>query len=266
MSVQLEGSTALVTGATGGIGQAIVRALHDRGAKVIASGRKREVLDGIAGRLDGVEPLVADLSDPAQVATLVGGRRIDVLVANAALPASGRLDSFSAEEIDRALDVNLRAPMQLARTLAPHMVERGAGHLVFISSLSGKFASAGASVYNATKFGLRGFSFALNEELRGTGVGATTVFPGFIRDAGMFADSGAKLPRGVGTRTPEDVAKAVIQGIERNRAEIAVAPFTLSSGARLFGLAPGLVAGINRRLGADPIAESIAAGQRDKRR
>ncbi len=265
MSVQLDNSTALVTGATGGIGQAIVRALHARGATVIASGRKREVLEKIAAELDGVEPLVADLSDPAQVATLVDGRRIDVLVANAALPASGRLDSFSAEEIDRALDVNLRAPMQLARTLAPQMVERGTGHVVFISSLSGKMASAGASIYNATKFGLRGFSFALNEELRGTGVGATTVFPGFIRDAGMFADSGAKLPRGVGTRTPDDVAKAVIQGIERNRAEIAVAPVSLASGARLFGLAPGLVAGVNRRLGSDPLAESIAAGQRDKR-
>ena len=265
MSVQLDNSTALVTGATGGIGQAIVRALHARGATVIASGRKREVLEKIAAELDGVEPLVADLSDPAQVATLVDGRRIDVLVANAALPASGRLDSFSAEEIDRALDVNLRAPMQLARTLAPQMAERGTGHVVFISSLSGKMASAGASIYNATKFGLRGFSFALNEELRGTGVGATTVFPGFIRDAGMFADSGAKLPRGVGTRTPDDVAKAVIQGIERNRAEIAVAPVSLASGARLFGLAPGLVAGVNRRLGSDPLAESIAAGQRDKR-
>ena len=265
MSAQLENSTALVTGATGGIGQAIVRALHARGAKVIASGRNREVLEEIAAELDGVEPLVADLSDAAQVATLVDGRRIDVLVANAALPASGRLDSFSAEEIDRALDVNLRAPVQLARALVPHMAERGTGHLVFISSLSGKMASAGASIYNATKFGLRGFSFALNEELRGTGVGATTVFPGFIRDAGMFADSGAKLPRGVGTRTPADVAKAVIQGIDRNRAEIDVAPLSLSSGARLFGAAPRLVTGINRRLGADPLAESIAEGQRDKR-
>jgi short-subunit dehydrogenase len=145
------------------------------------------------------------------------------------------------------------------------MIERGSGHLVFISSLSGKFASAGASVYNATKFGLRGFGFALNEELRGTGVGATTVFPGFIREAGMFADSRARLPRGVGTRTPEDVAKAVIEGIEKNRAEIDVAPFSLASGARIFGLAPGLVAGVNRRLGADPLAKAIAKGQRDKR-
>ena len=265
MSVQLEGSTALVTGATGGIGRAIVRALHARGATVIASGRKRKVLEDLAREVDGVEPLVADLSDAAQVGALVFGRRIDVLVANAALPASGRLDSFSAEEIDRALDVNLRAPVQMARALVPGMIERGSGHLVFISSLSGKFASAGSSVYNATKFGLRGFGFALNEELRGSGVGATTVFPGFIREAGMFADSGAKLPRGVGTRTPEDVAQAVIRGIEKGRAEVDVAPLPLAYGARLFGIAPGLIAGINRRLGSDPLAASIAEGQRDKR-
>jgi uncharacterized protein len=232
---------------------------------VFASGRNRQVLEQLADEVGGVEPLVADLCDPAQVAALVFGRRIDVLVANAALPASGRLDSFTEEEIDRALDVNLRAPMHLARVLTPHMTERGFGHLVFISSLSGKMASAGASVYNATKFGLRGFSFALNEELRGTGVGATTVFPGFIRDAGMFADSGVKLPRGVGTRTPGDVAKAVIEGIEKNRAEIDVAPLSLSSGARVFGLAPGVVAAINRRLGSDPLADAIAEGQRDKR-
>jgi short-subunit dehydrogenase len=265
MTVELRGSTALVTGATGGIGQAIVRALHERGAHVIATGRRQEMLDQIAADLDGVEPLAADLSDAADLVALVFGRRIDVLVANAALPASGLLESFSDEEIDRALDVNLRAPIHLARALVPGMREREAGHLVFISSLSGKMASARASVYNATKFGLRGFGFALNEELRGTGVGATTVFPGFIRAAGMFADSGAKLPRGVGTRTPEDVAKAVIEGIDKDRAEIDVAPLSLTSGARLFGVAPALVAGINRRLGADPLAGAIAAGQRDKR-
>ena len=205
MSVQLQGSTALVTGATGGIGRAIVRALQARGATVIASGRNREVLDELAREVGGVEPLVADLSDPAQVSALVFGRQIDVLVANAALPASGRLESFTAEEIDRALDVNLRAPVQLARALLPGMRERGSGHLVFISSLSGKFASAGASIYNATKFGLRGFGFALNE-LRGTGVGSTTVFPASsetpacspTQEWSCRAASGAALP----TRSP----------------------------------------------------------------
>jgi uncharacterized protein len=263
--VRLQDSTVLVTGATGGIGRAIVGALHARGAKVIASGRKGDVLEELARAHDGVETLVSDLADPAQVATLVSGRTIDVLVANAALPASGRLDTFTDEEIDRALDVNLRAPMHLARALLPGMVERGAGHLVFISSLSGKMASGGASVYNATKFGLRGFSYALHDELRGSGVGATTVFPGFIREAGMFADSRVKLRRGVGTRSPDDVARAVIEGIERNRAEIDVAPFSLSSGARMFGVAPNLITAVNRRLGATELADDIAEGQRDKR-
>jgi short-subunit dehydrogenase len=264
MSARLEQSIALVTGVTGGIGRAIASALRARGATVIASGRRRDALEQVAQEL-GVEPLLADLADPEQVAALVRDRQVDVFVANAALPASGRLDSFTPEEIDRALDVNLRAPIQIARALVPSMVERGAGHIVFISSLSGKFASAAASVYNATKFGLRGFGFALNDELRGTGVGVTTVFPGFIRDAGMFATSGARLPRGVGTRTPEDVARAVIDGIEKNRAEIDVAPLPLAYGARLFGLAPGVTTAINRRLGAVPLAEAIAEGQKHMR-
>ncbi len=86
--------------------------------------------------------------------------RVDVLVANAALPGSGWLDSFSPDEIDRALDVNLRAPMQLARALTPPMVERGSGHIVFVSSMSGKIANAGGTVYSATKFGMRGFAAA----------------------------------------------------------------------------------------------------------
>ena len=146
------------------------------------------------------------------------------------------------------------------------MVERGTGHLVFISSLSGKIASAGASIYNATKFGLRGFGFALNEELRGTGVGATTVFPGFIRDAGMFADSGVKLPRGVGTRTPGGRREGGDPGIEqeprRDRCRAAVAVLRRPPVRRC---ARALVGAINRRLGADPLAEAIAEGQRDKR-
>ena len=105
----------------------------------------------------------------------------------------------------------------------------------------------------------------LGDELRGTGVGVTTVFPGFIRDAGMFHDAKTKLPPGVGTRTPDDVARAVLKGIDTGRAEIDVAPLSLASGARIFGLAPGLVTGINRRLGSVALADELAEGQRDKR-
>ena len=149
-----------------------------------------------------------------------------MLVANAALPASGELTSFSPDEIDRAIDVNLRAPIQLTRALMPPMVERDAGALVYISSVSGKIASPRASMYSATKFGLRGFAFSLGQDLNGSGVGVTCVFPGFVSDAGMFADAEMDAPSGIGTSTPEEVAAAVIRGIETGKAEIDVAPLS----------------------------------------
>ena len=161
-----------------------------------------------------------------------------MLIANAALPASGFLVELSQPEIDRMLEVNLRAPIALARAFAPGMVERRRGHLAFISSLSGKTASPASSVYSATKFGLRGFALGLREDLRPYGVGVSVILPGFIREAGMFADSRAVLPPGVGTRSPEEVARAVISAIERNRAELVVAPLPMRIGATIGGPRP----------------------------
>ena len=159
--------------------------------------------------------IVSDLSEadaPARLLAEAG--EVDVLVANAGLPGSGRLNSFTPEQIDRALDVNLRAPMLLAHGLTESMVARGRGHLLFMSSLSGRAASPGTSIYAATKFGLRGFALSLREDLAPKGVGVSVILPGFISDAGMFADSGAKLPPYVGTKRPEDVARAVVKAIE----------------------------------------------------
>ncbi|MGB2693665.1 MAG: SDR family NAD(P)-dependent oxidoreductase, partial [Dehalococcoidia bacterium] len=161
-----------------------------------------------------------------------------------------------------ALAVNLRAPIQLARALVPSMVERGSGHVVLISSLNGKIASPGASIYGATKFGLRGFGFSLNVDLRGTGVGVTTVFPGFISEAGMFHRSGVKLPKGVHTRTPDDVAAAVVKGIETGSIEIDVAPVSLRLGGWLFGISPALTGFIQRKLGGETVSERIAEAHR----
>jgi short-subunit dehydrogenase len=267
MPVPLEGSKVLLTGATGGIGHAIARALHERGATLTLTGRRPEVLEGLRTELgERAEIVAADLADPDTVATLTQrAGTVDVLVANAGLPGTGKLESFSPEQLDRALDVNLRAPMQLTRTLLPTMLERGAGHIVLVSSLVGKIASTRSSVYCATKFGLRGFGLSLHEELRDTGVGVTVVYPGFIREAGMFVDSGAKLPRGIGTSSPQDVAQAVIEGIEKNSAEIDVAPFTMRFGARIFTAAPSLGAVVSRAFGGARIAAAVAEGQREKR-
>jgi short-subunit dehydrogenase len=265
--VQLGGQAALVTGATGGIGNAIARALHDRGARVLVSGRRRDALEELAARLgERTEVLVADLAErdaPTRLAEAAGA--VDVLVANAALPASGRVEDFDHDQIDRALDVNLRAPMQLTRALLPGMLERGRGHVVFVSSLSGKAASPRSGIYSATKFGLRGFAAGLREDVEPSGIGVTVVFPGFVRDAGLFADSGVKLPRFVGTRTPEQVAEAVVRGIERERAEVDVAPLGLRVGTRIAGLAPVTVARVQRRLGSEKVADALADAQRGKR-
>jgi len=263
--MQISGATVLLTGASGGLGQAIARALGRRGASLIVTGRRAEVLQDLADEL-GARALAVDLAQPAEIDRLLSeAGEIDILVANAALPASGTLDSFSVEEIDRALDVNVRAPIVLARALAPPMVARGRGHLLFMSSLAGKAATPRTSLYNASKYALRGFASALRADLRASGVGVSAVFPGFIRDAGMFADAGAKLPPGVGTRAPEDVGKAVVDAIERNRAEVDVAPLPLRATAAFAGLVPEFAASLARRLGAEGVASELAAGQRDKR-
>ncbi len=230
-----------------------------------------------ARREDALEELRAELGERVEVVVCDLARRgaahelaeragvVDVLVANAGLPASGTLESFTAEQVDRSLAVNLEAPIGLAHSLAPGMTERGAGHLVFVSSFAGKVASGGGSIYSATKFGLRGFAFALREDLRGTGVGVTTVFPGFISESGMYAEAGVRLPPGVGLRSPEQVGEAVVRGIERDRAEIDVAPLSMRLGGWIAGAAPGVVAAVNRRLGAERVAAALAEAQREKR-
>jgi short-subunit dehydrogenase len=264
--MRISGSTVLLTGATGGIGHAIAHELSGRGAKLIVTGRRADVLEPLAAEL-GARALAVDLADAAEVDRLLTeAGDVDILVANAALPGSGALESFSVEQIDRALDVNLRVPIVMAHALAPAMAKRGAGHLLFVSSLSGKATSPNSTLYNATKFGLRGFALALRAELRPSGVGVSVVCPGFIRDAGMFAEAEVKLPRGVGTRSPEDVARATAGAIERNRGEVDVAPFSLRAGAIFANVAPEFAATVTRKTGSDELATALAAGHGDAKR
>jgi short-subunit dehydrogenase len=261
--MDLSGRTALLTGATGGLGRAIAEAMAARGARLVLSARNAEALAAMAAGLpgEGHGTAPADLAEPGaaeRLATEVG--EVDVLVANAGLPAAGYLTDFSAEQVSRALRVNLEAPMLLARALCPAMVERGAGHLVFISSLSGKAASPRSSIYNATKFGLRGFALGLRPDLAPSGVGVSIVSPGFVREAGMFADSGAKPPPAMGTARPEQVGAAVVKAVERNRVEITVAPVQQRLGAHIALISPAL--GVRAQSGSagQKAAEAIAKG------
>lgn len=268
--MELAGKRLLLSGATGGLGRAIAVELAGQGASLVLSSRKGEELERLAQSLPGGADrhlsVVADLAEPGAPDDLVErAGDLDGLVANAALPATGRLEHFSSEEVQRALRVNLESPILIARALGSELAEKRQGHLVFIASLAGKVGSPRSSLYNATKFGLRGFVFGLREDLHAHGVGVSVVSPGFVREAGMFADAGTKPPPGLGTTTPKKVAEAVVRAIRENRNEITVAPFRQRFLIEFGYRHPEFAARVQRRGGAEKIAENLAAGQADKR-
>jgi short-subunit dehydrogenase len=268
--MELEGKRVLLSGATGGVGRAIAEELAGQDAALVLSSRKQEDLEVLAHSLPRGdrrhEVLVADLAEPGAAERLiVEAGDLDALVANAALPATGKLESFSSEEVQRALRVNFESPILMARALAPKLAEKGEGHLVFIASLAGKVGSPRSSLYNSTKFGLRGFAFGLREDLHPHRVGVSVVSPGFVREAGMFHDAQMEPPPGLGTTTPRKVAKAVVRAIRQDRNEIAVAPRRQRFLAEFGYRHPEFAARVQRRGGARRIAERLAAGQADKR-
>lgn len=266
--MDLAGKRILLTGATGGLGRAIAGALHARGAHLLLTGRKQDALDALAAELgaDRADGIASDLAERSEVEALPGrAGHVDVFVHNAGLPGSGRLDSFTPQEIDRVLDVNLRAGIMLTHALLPAMLERGHGHLVFVSSMSGKIPTVRASVYAATKYGLRGFAGALRDDLFGTGVGVSTIFPGPIEGAGMWDDAGIELPRWVPTRSPDDVGRAVVKAIERDRPEIAVADPGQRLASVLENISARSGAWLRRRLPVEELADRTAEAQRNKR-
>ena len=173
-----------------------------------------------------------------------------MLVANAGLPGTGRLTEFTADQLTGALRVNLEAPMLLARALYPAMVERGSGHLVFVSSLSGKVASPRTSIYNATKFGLRGFALGLRADLDPQGIGVSIVSPGFdprsghVRRLRRQASAGHRH-----RRRPSRSAPPSVKAIERDKVEIVVAPLQQRALAHFALASPGIAVRAAERRG-----------------
>lgn len=263
--MKIAGETVLLTGATGGVGRVLAERLAAARADLIVSGRDTDALRDLADRL-GARPVPANLADQDDVARLAERcAGAGILVANAALPASGDLLEYTPEQIDRALAVNLGSAVLLARLLAPRMAEAGRGHLAFVGSMSGKAAIPHSSLYTAAKFGLRGFSHALRLDLREAGVGVSLVQPGLVREAGMFARTGAPVPRGTRTVTPDQVAAAVLRAVERNRAEVNIAPARLRLLCALAVQFPSAAAWIQRRGPADDAGRLIVEAQRGSR-
>jgi short-subunit dehydrogenase len=266
--VEIDGKRILISGATGGIGRAIAEQLAGRGAKLVLSSRRQKELREIARSLPGGarrhKVVVADLSKAGAPEKLIkDAGALDGMVANAALPASGKLDEYGKAELARALRVNFEAPILMTRQLAPKLAEKGEGHIVFIASLAGKVGPPRSSLYSATKFGLRGFAFSLRQDLHPAGVGISVVSPGFVREAGMFHDADGSPPMGLGTTTPKKVGKAVVRAIRRNKSEITVAPGRQRFLAEVGYRHPDLAARMSR--GSSEMADELAAGQAVKR-
>lgn len=247
--MQISGTTALVTGAAGGLGVAISEELARRGARVTVSGRNVKGLERLAERIGG-DVFPADLADPADLDRLcdaVGS--YDLLIANAGIGDEMPVAGATPESIDRPIDVNLRAPIHLATRFAQaHLADGRPGHIVFIGSLSGLAPTPKTRMYNATKFGLRGFGLSLRQDLHDTPVSCSMVEPGFISEAGMFANSDTKLPPGVRKKRPDDVGRAVAVAIEEDRGEVFVSPIELRLLSTFSTVAPGISAAVQRKL------------------
>ena len=183
----LSGRTALVTGATGGIGGAIARALHGAGATVVLSGTRKAVLQELAGELGGRAAVAAgDLSDPASVDGLVGaaeaaaGAPLDILVANAGITRDGLLLRMKDEDWTSVLQVNLESYFRLSRAALKGMMKRRAGRIIGVTSVVGVTGNPGQANYAASKAGMIGFTKALAQEVASRSVTANCIAPGFI--------------------------------------------------------------------------------------
>ncbi|MCK8785560.1 3-oxoacyl-[acyl-carrier-protein] reductase [Roseomonas sp. NAR14] len=219
---RLDGKVALVTGASGGIGAAIARALHAQGASVALSGTRRDALESLAAEL-GERTLVApaQLAEAEAAATLVGEveekfGRLDILVNNAGFTRDGLMLRMTDADWGAVLDVDLGAPFRLARAALRGMMKRRAGRIVGIASIVGATGNPGQANYAAAKAGLIGMTKAMAQEIAPRGVTANIVAPGFIRtpmtDALNEAQRAALLGRIPLGRMgePADVAAAVV--------------------------------------------------------
>ncbi len=250
--MRLEGSTALVTGASSGIGRATAVLLAERGARVALAGRDLHALAAVAERTGG-QAIAADLAAPGaaeRVAEQALGRwgGIDLLISNAGAGWAGELAEMPPEAAERLLAVNLLAPVRLTRLLLPGMLERGGGHLAYVGSIAGSTGVAREAVYAATKAGLATFADSVREEVAGRGVTVSVTVPGVV-DTPFFERRGSAYNRTwPAPIRAERVARAILHAVEGDRAEV-FAPAWMRLPARFKGALPGLYRTLAVRFG-----------------
>jgi len=219
----LDGKTALITGATGGIGSAIARALHSQGAEVILSGTRQGSLDELAHELsDRAHPIAADLSDKSSIDSLIkqisdiSTDGVDIVINNAGIVRDNLLVRMKDEEWNQVLDINLFAGYKLTQGLMRGMMKRRWGRIIGISSVVGTTGNPGQANYAAAKAGMIGFSKALAQEVATRGITVNVIAPGMIQTAmtdDLNEDQSVRLlstiPLGR-LGSPEEIAASVI--------------------------------------------------------
>ncbi len=254
----IKGKSALLTGGSRGLGPYIARTLAKEGVNIAVAARTKDALEALARELTEFNvraiAIASDITDDASRENLVEQVKaefghIDILVNNAGIEYVSRYAGLSPDFIQTMIHTNLVAPMILTRLVLPHMLERGSGHIVTMSSLGGKKGSPYSATYAATKAGLIEWTRGLREELRSTGVSASVICPGFVSEAGMFAVYNKSAPKVVGETTPGKVADAVLRSIKKDVGEISVTPGPIMPLAILDAISPEAVAWILRTLG-----------------
>ncbi len=231
MTAPLEGRSALVTGASSGLGRAFARALDAQGVRLTVTGRSAERLDALRDELRGRTHVVpADIREPGEVERLVAEaeRRwdgLDILLSNAGVYAHGEFAASSQDEIRELVDINVYAAIALVRAALPAMIERGGGDVVLTSSIAGSHDLDWEPVYAATKHAVQSFAHTLRHQLAGTGVRVGAISPGVVLnelwgypegDPGTAARVAERVADGTGIRS-EDVADAVTWMLTRPR-------------------------------------------------
>lgn len=260
-----------MTGATGGLGGYIARALAARGVRIAASGRRIEPLEQLCRdlRRNGTvaEPVIADLSDREQTAGLVERAEaivgpLDLLINNAALEPPGAYTAFTDADLLEVAEVNLLAPMLLTRHALPGMLARRRGHIVMISSLAGRGGNAFNVPYATTKAGLVGCARSLRAELEGTPVSASVICPGFIANDGMYADIQHEFevnaPVALRAVDPNRVADAVVQAITGDRPDMLTTGWPMRPLLAIQELAPRVAERLIVATGASQFFRTVA--------
>ena len=270
----LRGANALVTGAAGGLGRYICRALAAQGANIAVSDLSGKPLESRAEEVASfgtrVEPVAADLAKQGERRGLVEAAEqalgpLDVLVNNAGLEFVGPYAEAPLTQIDLITKVNLLTPMELTRIALPGMLERRRGHIVNIASLAGKAPLAYFHTYNATKFGIVGFSHAIRHELSEEPVSMSVICPGFIAREGMYGRVEDHVEqRGgnpLGASPPERVGEGVVRAIRDDRAEIIISERPIRPLIALASVAPKAAMWLNEKAGTREAAREFGAAQ-----